>query len=67
MCCVQLQLVDDELIGEMVKEKLSQPECKQGFLLDGFPRTVKQAEIVSSHARQFCAKDDDYSENCLKR
>ena len=42
------ELVNDVLIGEMVEEKLKQPECKNGFLLDGFPRTIVQAEIVST-------------------
>lgn len=41
------KLVDDELVGEMVEDKLKKPECKKGFLLDGFPRTIRQAEIVS--------------------
>ena len=43
-----LQLVDDEMIGQMVDEKLKTPECQNGFLLDGFPRTKRQAEIVSA-------------------
>jgi len=41
------KLVDDQLIGEMIEEKIKQPECGRGFLLDGFPRNVKQAEMVS--------------------
>ena len=41
-----MQLVDDALIGEMIDDKLKKPECKNGFLLDGFPRNVKQAEMV---------------------
>ena len=40
-------LVDDELVIEIVKEKLSRPECKNGYILDGFPRTLKQAIALS--------------------
>jgi adenylate kinase len=40
------QLVPDELIIEIVKERLNQSDCKNGFLLDGFPRTVGQAEAL---------------------
>lgn len=38
------ELVPDELILELVRERLSQPDCAKGFLLDGFPRTLAQAE-----------------------
>ena len=34
----------------MVDQKLKQPECKNGFLLDGFPRTIEQAKMVKKHA-----------------
>lgn len=40
------QLVPDELTIEIVKDRLSEEDCKNGFLLDGFPRTVKQAEAL---------------------
>ncbi len=39
-------LVSDELIINLVKERIAQPDCAKGFLFDGFPRTIKQAESV---------------------
>ena len=38
------ELVPDKLILEMMKNKLSNEECKNGYILDGFPRTLPQAE-----------------------
>ncbi len=37
------QLVPDELVIELVLERLTQPDCKNGYILDGFPRTIPQA------------------------
>jgi adenylate kinase len=37
------QLVPDDLVCEMVRERLAQPDCKRGYVLDGFPRTAAQA------------------------
>ena len=42
----QGQLVPDELVLELLGERLQQPDTARGFLLDGFPRTVPQAQVL---------------------
>ncbi len=39
-------LVSDEIIMGMVKERIKEPDCQNGFLFDGFPRTIPQAEAL---------------------
>lgn len=39
-------LVSDEIIIDLVKERITQDDCKEGFLFDGFPRTIPQAEAM---------------------
>ena len=41
-------LVSDELIINLVKERLTQPDCANGFLFDGFPRTIPQADAMKA-------------------
>lgn len=41
-------LVPDETVIAIVKERLAQPDCANGFILDGFPRTIPQAEALES-------------------
>lgn len=40
------KLVPDELVVGIVQERIQEPDCAQGFLLDGFPRTIPQAEAL---------------------
>lgn len=41
-------LVSDDLIINLVKERIAQPDCDQGFLFDGFPRTIPQADAMKA-------------------
>ena len=45
------QLVPDDVILGLVKERIKEPDCDNGFLFDGFPRTIPQADAMKSGRR----------------
>jgi adenylate kinase len=51
-------LVPDEITNGIVKERLSQSDCEKGFLLDGFPRTIQQAEALDVMLNELGRKID---------
>ena len=59
------QLISDDIIIALVKERLKQPDCERGFLLDGFPRTIPQAEalqeahIALDHVIEIAVDDEE--------
>lgn len=58
-------LVTDEIILDLVKERIAQPDCGGGFLFDGFPRTIPQAEslvandIAIDHVVEITVPEDE--------
>ena len=51
-------LVPDDVTIGLVKERLSQPDCEAGFLLDGFPRTLPQAEALQEISKEISREID---------
>ena len=51
-------LVPDEITNGIVKERLSQSDCENGFLLDGFPRTIQQADALENMLTELGRKID---------
>ena len=47
-------LVPDELVVDLVVDRVNQEDCKEGYVLDGFPRTIPQAEYSSSYGWPPC-------------
>ena len=45
------QLVPDQLVIDLVKERLAEPDAQKGFMLDGFPRNIAQAETLDAELK----------------
>lgn len=45
------KLVPDEIVVQLIKDRISKADCKNGYILDGFPRTLKQAEQLLKFAK----------------
>ena len=59
------QLVPDSVVIDMVKERLAMPDCENGYLLDGFPRTVEQAEAREKFAAPDAVVDIEVPDEML--
>lgn len=59
------QLVPDEVIIDIVRDRLAQDDCGKGYILDGFPRTVPQAEALDTFATIDCVIDLDVADQVL--
>jgi adenylate kinase len=59
------QLVPDAVVIALVKERLAADDCQKGFILDGFPRTVEQAEALSEFAKIDAVINIDVSDETL--
>ena len=59
------QLVPDEVIIDIVRERLAQEDCQGGYILDGFPRTVPQAEALEGIAKIDVVVDLDVADEEL--
>ncbi len=42
------ELISDEIITELLKDRITKEDCKEGFILDGYPRTLKQVDLLDN-------------------
>lgn len=61
----QGQLVPDEVVIGIVKDRLADADCQKGYILDGFPRTVEQAKALSTFAKIDVAINLDVPDDVL--
>ena len=61
----QGQLVPDQVVIDIVKERLAMDDCRNGYILDGFPRTVEQAKALSEFADIDAASNRDVPDEVL--
>ena len=54
----QGKLVPDDLTIELVKDRLLEDDCKEGFLLDGFPRTIYPADALEDYLKSLSQRQD---------
>ena len=59
------QLVPDSVVIDMVKERLAEKDCENGYLLDGFPRTIDQAEALATFSNVDAVVDIDVADEKL--
>jgi adenylate kinase len=45
-------LVPDEVVNQLVEDRISRPDCEAGFILDGYPRTLQQAEVLEASLKR---------------
>ena len=58
-------LVSDDVVLEIVEDRLKKDDCKNGFILDGFPRTIPQAEALESFAKIDAAVNFDIADEAV--
>ena len=60
-------LVSDDIIIGLVKDRLREPDCAKGYLFDGFPRTIPQADAMKARRRRARLRDRDRRARCGDR